>query len=159
MTARTGTGREISQRIGRRLLQLGVVLLFLGLITGFAVPMTANPRMALSSHLEGVINGVLLLVLGAIWERLQIGPTAQRVAFWLLAYGTFANWATTLMAALCGAGASMMPLAGAGHMGTATQELLIAIGLLSLSVAMLVVCPIVLWGLRDLVPRAGAEAA
>jgi hydroxylaminobenzene mutase len=139
--------------IGRRLLQLGVVLFLLGLLTGFAVPMAANPRMALSSHLEGVLNGTFLLVLGAIWHRLRLGVRGQRVAFWLVTYGTFANWMTTLVAAVWGAGATMMPLAAAGYTGTSAQEMLIAVGLLSLSIAMIVVCPIVLWGLRARVPQ------
>lgn len=142
--------------IGRRLLQLGVLLFFFGLLTGFALPIAANPRMALSSHLEGVMNGTFLLVLGAIWGRLRLGLRGQRVALWLVAYGTFANWGTTLVAAMWGAGESMMPFAAAGYTGTSAQELLIGIGLISLSLAMLVVCPIVLWGLRS--PSASTAA-
>lgn len=137
-----------NHEIGRRLLQLGIVLFFLGLLTGFALPAAANPRMALSSHLEGVMNGTFLLVLGAVWHRLHLGARSSTVALWLAAYGTFANWGTTLVAAMWGAGGAMMPLAAAGFTGTSAQELLIAVGLISLSLAMLVVCPIVLWGLR-----------
>ena len=148
MSTPTFDAPDTNRRLGRRLLQLGIVLFFLGLLTGFAVPMTANPRMALSSHLEGVLNGVFLLILGVIWERLRIGTTSARIAFWLLAYGTFANWATTLLAAIVGAGEAMMPISAAGYTGTSAQEILITVGLLSLSLAMLVVCPIVLWGLR-----------
>lgn len=132
----------------RRLLRLGVGLFLLGLLTGFAVPLAANPRMALSSHLEGVMNGLFLIVLGLVWGHLRLGPGSRRLLVWFAAYGTFANWATTLVAALWGAGASMMPLAAAGFSGTSAQEGLIAFGLLSLSGAMLVVCPLMLWGLR-----------
>jgi hydroxylaminobenzene mutase len=142
--------RNTEQPLGRRLLQLGMVLFLLGLVTGFLVPVAANPRMALSSHLEGVLNGVFLLVLGAIWERLHLAPGARRLVFGLAIYGTFVNWGTTLLAAVWGAGESMMPLAGAGHAGTSGQEMLIAVGLLSLSVSMLVVGGMVLWGLRRL---------
>lgn len=142
------------QNTARRLLQLGVTLFLLGLLTGFLLPAAANPRMALSSHLEGVLNGVFLLVLGAIWERLRLGRRARATAFWLAAYGTFTNWATTLVASMWGAGSQMMPLAGAGHTGSPGQEALIAVGLLSLSVAMLAVCPLVLWGLRGALPAA-----
>ena len=137
------------QTFDRRLLQLGMVLFLLGLLTGFVVPAVANPRMALSSHLEGVQNGIFLLVLGAFWGRLHLGPRTQRVAFWLAVYGTFVNWATTLAAAAWGAGGAMMPFAAAGYTGTSAQELLIGFGLMSLSVAMLVVCGVVLWGLRE----------
>lgn len=135
--------------VARRFLQIGIVLFLLGLLTGFAVPAAANPRMALSSHLEGVMNGLFLLALGAFWHRIRLGLRAQRVAFGLAAYGTFANWGTTLLAAMWGAGAKMMPLAAAGYTGTSAQEMVIAIGLLSLSFAMLFVCPMVLWGLRS----------
>lgn len=141
---RATTGRE--SRRGHRLLQLGVTLFLLGLLTGFALPLMANPRMGLSSHLEGVMNGGFLLALGLIWDRLRLGSRARAGAFWLAVYGTFANWATTLLAAVWGAGA-MMPIAAGARQGTAVQELLISFGLWSLSVAMLVVCGLVLVGL------------
>lgn len=143
------TNEERQSEMGRRPLRLGVLLFFIGLLTGLALPVVANPRMALSSHLEGVMNGLFLLALGAIWHRLRLGLRPQRIAFWLVVYGTFVNWGTTLLAAIWGAGQEMMPLPAAGYTGTSTQETLIAVGLVSLSVAMLVVCPIVLWGLRS----------
>lgn len=132
----------------RRLLQLGLGLFLLGLLTGFAVPLVANPRMALSSHLEGVMNGMFLAILGLLWTRLRLGQRARALLLGLVVYGTFANWGTTLLAAAWGAGESMMPLAAAGHAGTSAQEMLIMVGLLSLSVAMLVACPMAIWGLR-----------
>ena len=139
----------------RRLLRLGILLFLLGLITGFVIPTTANPRMALSSHMEGLLNGIFLLVLGGMWHRLTLGRTARGWVFWLAVYGTFTNWATTLAAAFLGAGGPMMPLAAADHTGTPAQELLIAIGLVSLSVSMVAVCGIVLWGLRPSARPAG----
>ena len=39
------------------LLQLGILLFLIGLLTGFVIPKLANPRMGLASHLEGVLNG------------------------------------------------------------------------------------------------------
>jgi len=144
----TTTIDHTADSIGRRLLQLGIVLFLFGLLTGFAAPVAANPRMVLASHLEGVINGMFLLILGGIWGRFRLGATTSSLALGLLAYGTFVNWGTTLLAALWGAGETMMPLAGAGFTGTSAQELLITFGLLSLSLAMVVVCPILLWGLR-----------
>jgi hydroxylaminobenzene mutase len=132
----------------RRLLRLGSLLFLLGLITGFLLPVTANPRMALSSHIEGVLNGMFLLVLGAIWHRLTLGRTARTWVFWLAVYGAFTNWATTLIASFLGAGGPMMPFAAAEHTGTPGQEMLIAFGLISLSVAMVAVSGIVIWGLR-----------
>jgi len=132
----------------RKLLRLGILLFLLGLVTGFLVPAAAVPRMALSSHLEGVLNGLFLVVLGLIWHRLALGVRARRVAFWLAVYGTFTNWATTLAAAFLGAGAPMMPLAADGFTGSAGQEALIALGLISLSISMVTVSGLALWGLR-----------
>lgn len=132
----------------RRLVRCGVLLFLLGLLTGLAIPALANPRMGLSSHLEGVMNGIFLAVLGLIWPRLYLSRPASLAAFWLALYGTYVNWATTLAAAALGAGAPMMPIAGAGQEGTPVQEGLITFGLVSLVLAMIATCGIVLWGLR-----------
>jgi hypothetical protein len=70
------------------------------------------------------------------------------LTYWLAIYGTFANWAATGLAAVWGAGASSMPIAALGHQGTTGQEAVIDFLLVSLSVAMVAVCVLVLWGLR-----------
>jgi hypothetical protein len=88
----------------RRLLQLGVTLFLLGLLTGFSLPLLENPRMGLASHLEGVLNGLLLILLGLVWPPLTLTRTQARLSFAFLVYGTFANWVATLLAALWGAG-------------------------------------------------------
>jgi hydroxylaminobenzene mutase len=134
--------------LGRRLLQCGVLLFLLGLITGLLVPMLANPRMGLSSHLEGVMNGMFLVVLGLVWPRLRLSRSTSMVTLCLAVYGTYVNWATTLAAAAWGAGAPMMPIAGLGHQGTRLQEGIIGFGLVSLTLAMIATCIIVLCGLR-----------
>jgi (hydroxyamino)benzene mutase len=136
------------QTRSRQLIRLGVLLFFLGLIVGLIVPMLANPRMGLSSHLEGVMNGTFLVMLGLIWPRLRLSRLSLTITFWLAMYGTYINWATTLAAAALGAGQSMMPIAAAGHKGTPLQETIINFSLSSLALAMLMTCVIVLWGLR-----------
>ena len=50
----------------RRLMWHGMLLFLVGLLTGFAEPHYTNVRMGLAAHLEGVMNGILLLALGAI---------------------------------------------------------------------------------------------
>lgn len=136
----TGINRE------RRLYQLGIILFLMGLLTGFLLPLMDNARMGLSSHLEGIMNGMVLIVLGVIWPKLRLGRTAERIAFALAVFGTYTNWLATLAAGFIGAGASIMPIAAAGFEGSAVQEGLIAIALTSLSVAMVVVAVMVLWG-------------
>jgi hydroxylaminobenzene mutase len=134
-------------RTGHRLLQFGIALFLLGLLVGFSVPALANPRMGLASHLEGVMNGLFLVALGLIWPRLMLSPRLLNATFWLALYGTFANWIATLLAAVWGAG-RMMPIAAQGHFGTPGQEAIVRLLLMSLSVIMVLVCVLVLVGLR-----------
>jgi hydroxylaminobenzene mutase len=131
----------------RALLQLGALLFLLGLLTGFLVPLLALPRMGLSSHLEGVLNGIVLIVLGLVWPRLQLGPRTKAATFGLAVYGTYANWGATLISAATGA-ATMMPLVGGGSTGSAAAEAVVGFLLISLSLAMIAVFVLVLWGLR-----------
>lgn len=132
----------------RRLLQAGITLFLIGLLTGIAVPALGNPRMGLASHVEAVMNGTFLVVLGLVWPRLRLTSTQLTIGFWLAVYGGFANWLSTFLAALWTAGSRMMPMAGGGHSGTSAQELVIQGLLVSLSLAMIAVCTLVLWGLR-----------
>jgi hydroxylaminobenzene mutase len=134
--------------ISCRLVRLGILLVLLGLLTGFSVQKLANPRLGLSAHLEGVMNGILLAVLGLVWERLRLSRRWSSSASWLAMYSTYASWAFTLLAAFWGAGTTMMPIAAQGHQGTRLQELVIAVGLVSLSLSVLACCGLVLWGLR-----------
>ncbi|OBH16128.1 hydrogenase [Mycolicibacter terrae] len=131
---------------GRALLWFGVLLFLLGLLTGLATGAMSNPRMGLSSHLEAVMNGLFLLVLGLLWGRLRLSARWLTALFWLALYGAYANWATTLAAAIFGTGRTT-PIAGAGRHGTVWQENLVDAGLYSLSAAMLAVCVIALVGL------------
>lgn len=139
-----------TDRQAHRLIFLGVLLFLLGLLAGFAVPYVANPRMGLTTHLEGVMNGLFLVALGLIWHRVALRPRAAGITVGLALYGSFANYAAVLIAAITGAGA-MMPMAG-GAEGTAVQEAVISFLLISLSLAMVAVCGLVLVGLGR--PRA-----
>lgn len=127
-----------------KLIFLGFVLFLAGLIAGLFVQQMANPRMALSAHLEGMMNGIFLVLLGLIWKRLILSVMLLRIAFWLVIYGTFSNLVAVLIAAMTGSG-KMMPIAG-GKEGTGITEGLISFLLLSLSLCMLAVCIIVLIG-------------
>ncbi|HVN71321.1 MAG TPA: hypothetical protein VMU10_04795 [Desulfomonilia bacterium] len=46
------------------LMFLEVLLLLLGLLSGLPIPFFANPRMGLSGHVEGVMSGMLLIIIG-----------------------------------------------------------------------------------------------
>ncbi len=131
----------------RALLWHGIFLFLLGLLTGLATGAMNNPRMGLSAHLEAVMNGTFLIVLGLLWGRLRLSARWLTILFWAALYGTYVNWASTLAAAIFGTGRTTQ-IAGAGHHAAIWQENLVDAGLYSLSVAMLVVCVITLVGLR-----------
>lgn len=132
---------------GRRLVLLGAVLVMLGLLTGFVSSSLANPRMGLASHLEGLMNGTLLIALGAAWGHVRLSPTAERWTIGLLAFGSLANWLATLLAAIWGAGGETMPLTAAGHQAAAWQESVVTGLLITLSFAMVAAVALVVKGL------------
>lgn len=120
-----------------RLATAGAVLVMAGLLTGLASGTMANPRMGLTAHLEGLMNGMLLIAVAGVWRRrVQLGRAAEQSTILLLIGGAWANWLATLLAALWGA-SSLMPIAGAGHAGTGFQETVVAVLLLAASVAMI----------------------
>jgi hydroxylaminobenzene mutase len=101
--------------------------------------------MGLSAHLEGTMNGMFLVILGLIWGKLVLQEKWLTTAFWLTIYGSFANFVAVTIAAITGAG-KMMPIAG-GKEGYSVIEGLISFLLISLSLAMITVCIIILSGL------------
>jgi hydroxylaminobenzene mutase len=128
-----------------RLLFLGVLLFLFGLLIGLVIPIMINPRMGLSAHLEGTMNGMFLIILGLLWNKLELNDKWLTPAFWLTLYGSFANFVAVAIAAITGAG-KLMPIAG-GKEGTSIQEGIISFLLTSLALAMILVCVIVLAGL------------
>jgi hydroxylaminobenzene mutase len=130
----------------RRLLWHGVFLFLLGLITGLAIPIINNHRMGLSAHLEALLNGILLLALGSLWPQLRLSERAANATFWLVLYGTYANWFFTLLGAILGTKA-LTPQAGAGFSANPLSEIVVGIGLVTLATVMVIVCVILLAGL------------
>ena len=108
--------------------------------------------MGLTAHLEGVMNGMFLVVLGLIWSKISLKERWLSTAFWLTIYGSFANFVAVTIAAITGAG-KMMPIAG-GKEGTSLQEGIISFLLVSLSLAMIAVCCMVLTGLYKNIKQA-----
>lgn len=139
-------------RQGHRLLQIGVVLILYVSFEGFAIPYAGSPRIGLSVHTLGALQSVVLLALGLLWSKLELGVAAARIAFCCLVYSTFAILAAYTIAAIMGAGIETIALAGelphGLHHGTAAQETIIKILSYSSASTGLIAFALILWGLR-----------
>jgi hydroxylaminobenzene mutase len=124
----------------------GMALVLAGLLMGAVVQSVANPRMGLSAHTGTVMNGILLLGMGAFWQRLALSPPTETVAWWLIVSGSYLSSGALFLAGAFGTNRST-PLHGAGHAGAPWQEALVAAGLTVGAAALLAGCVIALWGL------------
>ncbi len=138
----------VLSRQGHRLLQVGTALFLFTSLEGFAIPYLAAPRLGLSVHTLSALQGVLLLALGLLWSRLNLGATNSRIAFWLLIYSAFAILAAYVMAGAWGAGNETMPLAAGVAHGSAFQEAVIKGLAYSSAPTGLISFALILWGLR-----------
>ena len=129
------------------LIFFGVLLFSLGLVVGLFIPLIANPRMALSSHLEGIMNGIFLIILGLIWSKVELSHRWLSVTYWLSLYGTYATLIAVLISAIFNSG-KLMPIAG-GREGTPVIEGIINLMLVSLTLALLAICFLIMRGLYN----------
>jgi (hydroxyamino)benzene mutase len=124
----------------------GLILFLLGLVTGVAVPASKNPRMGLASHLQGMTNGPLLIVVGLLWPHVELARGWQVATVALLVYGAYANWLATQLAAIWGAGRRFAPTAAGDHVASPVKERIVGGLLVSLAPAMLAAGVILLVG-------------
>jgi hydroxylaminobenzene mutase len=144
-----------SERHGHRMLQLGMFLFLLALLVGLAVPRFAVPRLGLSTHLLGIMQGTFLMVVGLMWPKLGFARVPSRIGLFLAAYGCLAAWTANLVAAVWGAGNGMLPIAAGQARGSLLQEGIIAVALRSAAASLITLAVMVLWGLRRY--RAGSS--
>ena len=135
-------------REGQRLLRVGILLFLFALLVGLAVPRFAVPRLGLSTHLLGLMQGTFLLVAGSLWPKLTLTRAVSRAGSYLAVYGCIAAWTANLLGALWGAGNSMLPIAAGQARGSVVQERIIAAGLVTAAVSLIAMAMIMLWGLR-----------
>jgi len=135
-------------RQSQRLLQIGVGLLLFASFEGFVIPYVAVPRLGLSVHTLSALQSVLLLALGLVWTRLDLGNVASRFAFWLLVYSTLAILAAYVLGTFWGAGNETMPMAAGVAHGSPAQETAIKVVAYSSAPTGIVSFALILWGLR-----------
>jgi hypothetical protein len=91
----------------RQVLVHGLALVLVGLLSGFVVPHTPHPRLAVGAHIQLVSNGMLFVVMAVVLTVVphRVGPKAAAVmvlAAWLtwgMGLSEIANawWGTTQM--------------------------------------------------------------
>jgi hydroxylaminobenzene mutase len=131
----------------RRLMWHGMLLFLLGLLTGFFEQHFDNMRMGLAAHLEGVMNGIFLIALGAAWNEISLPSRTKTITYWTTLYGTYANWLVTMLAAVFGTSA-LSPITAAGHSGEPWQEVFVTVGFVTVGIAMLATSAVILFGFR-----------
>jgi hydroxylaminobenzene mutase len=131
------------------LLLVGVSLFLFALLVGILVPRFAVPRLGLATHLLGIMQGLFLMVIGLLWPRLRLRPGLFLVAFWLTIFGCVAPLTANMLAAVWGAGNSLLPMAAGQAHGSAIQEGIIAVALRTGGASLIAVSILVLWGLRQ----------
>jgi hydroxylaminobenzene mutase len=148
---------------GRRMMWHGVFLFLIGLLTGTQERRFRNMRMALSAHLEGVMNGTFLMALGAIWDNVELPRPIEQAARWTALYGTYGNWLFTTLGAAMGT-AVANPILSEGHVGKPWQERVVGLGFKSMRYAFLTSVVLVLVGLarrraaQDIAAESPAES-
>jgi (hydroxyamino)benzene mutase len=123
------------------------ILILLALAGGLFIPTMAVPRLGLSAHTIGVLSGVLLIALGAVWAQFRLSAGQARLHYWAWLYSSYINWFACLLGGALGAGRTT-PLASAGYSGTPLVEGTVTALLVSVAVASFIAVGLSLWGLR-----------
>lgn len=129
------------------LIRAGFVLFILALLTGFLIPVLLNQRMTLAAHVTGVMNALVLIVLGLAWGLLAVSPLQANLMRGAFLYATYANWVATCLAAAWGTN-RLTPVAGAGYGAAPWQETVVQGLQASLGLAILVGAVLVVYALR-----------
>ncbi len=132
----------------QRLFQVGIALFLAAVLLGLFIPRFAVPRLALAAHLIGLLQGIFLVVIGLLWPRLDLAPFQSRLAFWLVVYQAMAAFLTNALAAVWGAGNSIVPMAAGAAHGSPAQEMILTVGLRTAGATLIVALVLMLWGLR-----------
>ena len=129
-----------------QLISAGILLFLIGLLFGLVFPRLANPRMGLSAHLVALQGAIYLVVLGLIWGDMALSRWLDKAIVWLALYGNYGNFVSNVLSAAW-ATTLRQPIFGSGHPQSDLKEGIVSFGLISISIAVIIVNALVLWGL------------
>jgi (hydroxyamino)benzene mutase len=101
-----------SNNEARELLFHGGIMTLLSLLSGFTTFFALAPRIALSSHTVGLLQGAMLIAIAGAWHLLNAPPKTLKILKYTLLVGFYANWVSTQLSALWSAGKSTYPING-----------------------------------------------
>lgn len=82
------------------------------LLSGFTTFFALAPRIALSSHTVGLLQGAMLIAIAGGWHLLNAPPKTLKILKYTLLVGFYANWISTQLSVLWSAGRSTYPING-----------------------------------------------
>ena len=86
----------------------GAVVILLGLLAGFPYALVVTGTLASSerawrmAHLEGVLNGLVVIVVAAVWDRLALEGRKRDVLVWALVMMAYGNVVASAIGATFG---------------------------------------------------------
>lgn len=143
--------------IDLRVARHGVIVLLLGLLTGFVIGGFHNRRLGDVAHLVGLIGGFGLIALGLLWPRLNLGRVWSGAGAWMAASSMYLSWLGAFVRGALGSGPDPVSpsMLGSPLLWDRLGGLALSAGsLLSLAATL-----IVLFGLRSIVTSAAAAPA
>lgn len=140
-----------------RLARHGVIVLLLGLLTGFVIARFHNRGAGDAAHLVGLIGGFGTIALAMLWPKLRLGRFWSETGLWATAACMYLNWVGVVLLGALGSGpeAPPSPLLGSPVLWDRAAAVLLQIAVWLSLLATL----IVLFGLRKPAAPAAAQDA
>lgn len=105
-------GNSNNNNEARQILFHGGIMTLLSLLSGFTTFFALAPKIALSSHTVGLLQGAMLIAIAGAWHLLNAPPKTLKIIKYTLLVGFYANWVSTQLSALWSAGRSTYPING-----------------------------------------------
>ncbi len=130
-----------------QIIRHGFILMLLALVSGMFVSQMAIPRLGLSAHTIGVMSGVLLIAVGAVFQEFTLTPKQTKTMYWAWLISSYLNWLACLAGAVLGTGMAT-PLASNGLKGNGFDEFIVIAMLTAVVLSSFAAVGLSLWGLR-----------